>query len=106
MSIKEDILDVENKMKKLENESLAMELLRDYKKTNSTNSRMFIIILVILLLWFATIGAFVYYISTTGFEEDYREQTIEDLKDTDNFSIINGDSYGIDKTNKKNKKEN
>lgn len=56
MSIKEDIKDVENKMKKLENESIAMELLKDYKKTNS---KMFIIILVILLLWFVTIGVFV-----------------------------------------------
>lgn len=99
MGIKEDIEKVESKMKELENESWAMVLLKDYKKANK---RLFVVILVILSMWLATIGSFIYYINTTTFEEDYREQTIEDLKDTDNISIINGDNYDKDKTNKEN----
>jgi hypothetical protein len=53
-------------MKELENESLAMELLKDYKKANK---RLFIIILVILSMWFVSIGLFIYYINTTGYVE-------------------------------------
>lgn len=32
------------------------------------NKRLFIIVLVILCLWFASIGLFIYYINTTGYE--------------------------------------
>lgn len=32
------------------------------------NKRLFIIVLVILLMWFASIGLFIYYINTTGYE--------------------------------------
>lgn len=99
MSIKEDIEKVENKMKEIEQESFAMELIKGCKQTNK---RLFIVILVILSMWLATIGAFLYYISTTGYEEDYREQTVEDLKDTNGLEIINGDTYGNSKTSKKN----
>lgn len=51
-----------------ENKSFAMELLEDYKKSNK---RMFAIILVILGMWISTIGAFLYYINTTSYEEKY-----------------------------------
>lgn len=95
MSIKEDIEKVEQKMKKIEEESLAMELLKSCKKTNA---RLFIIIIVILIMWFSTIGAFLYYINTTGFEEE-RTQQVEDIDDLSNSNIINGDVYGNDKTN-------
>lgn len=46
-------------------ENLATELLSDAKKANK---RMFIIVLVVLAMWFATIGVFIYYINTTGYE--------------------------------------
>ena len=32
------------------------------------NKRLFIIVLVILSMWFASIGLFIYYINTTGYE--------------------------------------
>lgn len=44
---------------------LALELLSDYKKANK---RQFIIIIILLVMWFASIGVFVYYIKTTGYE--------------------------------------
>lgn len=49
----------------MEDNSFAMELLSDFKKQNK---RQFIIILVILVMWFMSIGIFVYYINTTGYE--------------------------------------
>lgn len=44
----------------------AVEILNDYKKANK---RQFVIILFILTMWFASIGLFIYYINTTGYEE-------------------------------------
>lgn len=44
----------------MEEESLAMSLLKDYKKNNK---RMFALLVIILILWFATIGSFVWYIN-------------------------------------------
>lgn len=65
MSIKEDIEKVQKKVDVIEEQSFALDLLRDYKRQNK---RQFIVILVILSMWFITIGLFVYYINTTGYE--------------------------------------
>lgn len=43
--------------------SLASEILQDYKKANK---RMFIIIIVILVMWLATIGYLVYLLNDIG----------------------------------------
>lgn len=51
--------------KRIKENSLAMELLQDARRTNK---RMFIIIITILTLWFASICLFIYYINTTGYE--------------------------------------
>lgn len=63
MGLKENIQEIEGKVEQV---SFAYELLSDYRKQNK---RMFIIILVILSMWFISIGAFIYYINTTGYEE-------------------------------------
>lgn len=42
------------------NETLATEMLRELK---ASNRRWFIAFLVVLILWFATIGGFIWYIS-------------------------------------------
>ncbi len=52
--------------------SLAMEIITDYKKANK---RMFIIILVILGMLFATIGFGVYYIINYTAEEETTTET-------------------------------
>jgi len=56
---------VKKELEELKQESLAMELIKDYKKQNK---RLFIVILVILTMWFVSIGIFIYYINTTGYE--------------------------------------
>lgn len=65
MSIKDDLKETKEEIQELKEQSLAMELIKDYKKQNK---RQFIVILVILSMWFITIGLFVYYINTTGYE--------------------------------------
>lgn len=60
MSLKDDEKEINNIKKEvheLQEQSLALELLKDYKKQNK---RQFIVILVILGMWFSTIGYLVY----------------------------------------------
>lgn len=98
MSVREDINKVEKKIKRVEEQSLAMELLSDYKKINEKiNKRQFITILVILVLWFASIGMFIYYINTTGYEvvtesADTGEGGNACVGDNCNNGVINGKS--------------
>jgi uncharacterized membrane protein len=92
--IRDDIMAVKKEIKELKEQSLAMELLNDYKKTNK---RQFIIILVILTMWFCTIGYLVYILNDIGTTEATQE--ISDVNSIQNSNIANGDFYGEDKTN-------
>jgi uncharacterized membrane protein len=92
--IRDDIMAVKKEIKELKEQSLAMELLNDYKKTNK---RQFIIILVILTMWFCTIGYLVYILNDIGTTETTQE--ISDVNSIQNSNIANGDFYGEDKTN-------
>lgn len=69
----------------MEEQSLAMELIKDYKKQNK---RLFIIILIILFMWLATIGYLVYILNDIGVIEE--TQTIEDVEIIENSTIQNG----------------
>ena len=60
---------------------------------------MFIIILVVLAMWFATIGYLVYVLNDIGTIET-STQEIEDVETIENTDIVNGDMYGENKTNK------
>lgn len=63
--LRDDLMSVKKTINELKEQSFAMELLHDARKTNK---RMFVIIIVILTMWFASIGLFIYYINTTGYE--------------------------------------
>lgn len=68
MSIKSDKEEIENikhQVEEIQEESLALSLLKDYKRQSK---RQFIIILVILGMWFATIGYLVYVLNDIGVE--------------------------------------
>ena len=80
----------------MKNDKWASEILRDYKRNNK---RMFIIILVVLAMWFATIGYLVYVLNDIGTIET-STQEIEDVETIENTDIVNGDMYGENKTNK------
>ena len=63
MGIKEEILEIKKEVEEIQEESFDMELLKDARKTNK---RQFIIILVILGMWFATIGYLIYILNDIG----------------------------------------
>lgn len=52
--------DIEYMKKEIKEQSLAMSLLQDMKLTNK---RLYNTLIVVILLWFATIAGFVYYIN-------------------------------------------
>ena len=81
MDIREEVLEMKKEVKEIQEESLAMSLLRDYK---IQNKRQFIVILVILGMWFATIGYLVYILNDIGTETTTTEELI-DIDDVDNI---------------------
>ena len=90
MSMRDDVMEIKKELEEVREESFAMELLKDYKKANK---RQFIIILVILTMWFATIGYLVYILNDICVIEE-TTQEITDF-DTINGNVVNnGDVYG------------
>lgn len=79
----------EVKMEK-ENTSLATELIRELK---STSKRWFIAFIVVLSLWFATIGGFIIYLSLPV-EETTTETVTQDADDNGNNNYVGGDNNG------------
>ena len=99
-SDKEEIDNIKHEVHELQEQSLAMSLLKDYKKQNK---RLFIIILVILGMFTALLGYTIYLLNDIGTTtEETTTQEITDF-DTINGNIVNkGDIYGADKTNNQN----
>lgn len=58
MGLKEEVLELEKEVKEIQEESLAMSLLRDYKKVNE---RMFKIIVILIICWLLTIAGIIFY---------------------------------------------
>lgn len=101
MGLKEEVIEMKKEVKAVKEQSLAMELLSDYKKTNK---RQFIIILVILIMWFLTIGYLVYILNDIGVEETTTTQEVSQSNENgyNNFIGNNGDitnGKSKDKTN-------
>ena len=63
MGIKEEMLEMKKEVEEIQEESFATQILKDYKKQNQ---RQFIVILVILGMWFATIGYLIYILNDIG----------------------------------------
>lgn len=81
MGLKEEVLEMKKEVEKIQEHSFAMELLKDQKKQNK---RMFIIILVILGMWFATIGYLIYVLNDISVETTTTTETV-DIDDVDNI---------------------
>ena len=63
MGIREEVLEMKKEVEEMQEHSFDMELLKDQKKQNK---RQFIVILVILIMWFATIGYLIYILNDIG----------------------------------------
>lgn len=90
MSIKDDLKEAKEEIQELKEQSLAMELIKDYKKQNK---RQFIVILVILSMWFITIGYLVYILNDISSVET-TTQEVSDIETIDGSVVNNGDIYG------------
>lgn len=97
MGLKEEVIEMKKEVKAVKEQSLAMELLSDYKKANK---RQFIIILVMLTMWFVTIGYLVYVLNDIGVEET----TTQDVSQTNDNGYNNfiGNDGDINNGNAKN----
>lgn len=89
-SDKEEIEDIKHQVEEIQEESLAYSLLRDYKRQTK---RQFIIILVILVMWFATIGYLVYILNDIGVETTTTE-TYDMNTENGNNNFIGGNNNG------------
>ena len=94
MGLKDEVLEMKKEVQKVKEQSLAMELVSDYKKQNK---RQFVVILVILVMWFITIGYLVYVLNDIGTIET--KQEIEDVNTIENSNIANGDLNGENSPN-------
>lgn len=87
-SEKEEINNIRNEVHKLQEQSLALELLKDYKKQNK---RQFIIILVILGMFTALLGYTIYLLNDFGVSTETDTIDIDNVEEIDNSHIKIGD---------------
>lgn len=90
MSIKDDLKEAKEEIQELKGQSLAMELLHQSKKTNQ---RLYIILIVVLCMWFITIGYLVYILNDISSVET-TTQEVSDIETIDGSVVNNGDVYG------------
>lgn len=92
---------VKKELELLKQDSLAMEMLRDSKNANKRIAIAFAsVIIVIVIIYFVTVGLFLKYISENGVEETVSTNTsqeIDEVRSIDNTNIVNGDMYGKNK---------
>ncbi len=87
-SEKDEINNIRNEVHKLQEQSLALELLKDYKKQNK---RQFIIILVILGMFTALLGYTIYLLNDFGVSTETDTIDIDNVEEIDNSHIKIGD---------------
>ena len=85
MNLKEEVLELEKELKEIQEESFATQILKDYKKQNK---RQFIIILVILGMWFVTIGYLIYILNDIGVETTTTTTSTTETIDIDDVDNI------------------
>lgn len=92
MSLKEDIVKVENKMKTIEEESLAWELLRTSQEMNKkTNKRMFIIWIITFIALISLSVYTIWLLNDIGTYEDTITQ--ENTDGYNNYIGNDGDIF-------------
>ena len=82
---------------KIKQNSYALDILKDYK---NGSKRLFIALIIVLCMWFATIGYLVYVLNDIGTIEEETSQEIDNVETIENSTIINkGDVNGENKAN-------
>lgn len=88
MGLREEIEDMKKEVKEIEEGSLAMSLLADYK---SQNKRQFIIILVILGMFACLLGYTIWLLNDIGVSTETDTIDIDNVETIDNSHIKIGD---------------
>ena len=88
MDLKEELVNMKKEVKEVKTQSLAREMLEDYKKQNK---RLFIIIIVILCMWFATGCYLVYILNDIGTIEETTTQEVTQDNNNGNNNFIGND---------------
>lgn len=86
MSMKDEVLELKHELEEVKQESFALEILKDYKKSNK---RLFITLVIVLFMWFLTIGYLIYILNDIGYEEEIID--IQDAEQIENSDIQIGD---------------
>lgn len=87
-SDKEEINNIRHEVEELQEQSFALELLKDFK---AQNKRQFIIILVILSMFTALLGYTIYLLNDIGTETTTQEVTQDNTNGNNNFIGNDGD---------------
>ena len=87
MSMKDEVLELKKELEQVREQSFASEILSDYKKANK---RQFATIIIILCMWFATIGYLIYILNDITVITDEYSQEITDIESINNSTITNG----------------
>lgn len=82
----ENTKKIVDNMNKIHQNSGALEILKDFK---GDNKRMFVILIIVLFMWFITIGYLVYILNDTGTTTESID--IKDVEVLDNTHIKIGD---------------
>lgn len=86
--MKEELQKAKKEIEELKKQGAAMDILSDYKKQNK---RMFILLLVILVMWFTTIGYLVWLLNDISNVVDTNTIDIDNIDQIDNSHIKIGD---------------
>ena len=90
MGIREEVLEMKKEVEEIQEQSLALEFLKDYKKQNK---RQFIIILVILGMFTCLLGYTIWILNDIGTETTTTETYDMDTENGNN-NFIGGNNNG------------
>ena len=88
MGLKEEMLEMKKEVEEIQEESFAMELLKDARKTNK---RQFIVILVILGMFTCLLGYTIWLLTDIGVSTETDTIDIDNVDAIDNSHIKIGD---------------
>lgn len=93
MRLKDDIYYLQKELGDIKQESFAMEMLKYSKKQNKI---LFVIILILLVFWFATGSYLIWVLNDIGVEEITTEESYELQQEADgNNNYINGSDNSV-----------
>ena len=88
MRLKDDVYSLKQELGDIKQESFAMEMLKYSKRQNKI---LFVIILILLVFWFATGSYLIWVLNDVGAEEITTEESYEVQQEADgNNNYING----------------